>query len=95
MLACGTDTESYIDENDYQGNGWKMSETIFSKKVQEYIINEMSICIDNLTNKILNYVPNSSWFFNNLFEYMMDLKTICTYDYNDISTLNNKKFRNH
>lgn len=72
-----------------------MDKTIFSNKVQEYITNEMSICIDDLTNKILNDVPNSSWFFNNLFEYMIDLKTICTYDYNDISTLNNKKFRNH
>jgi hypothetical protein len=73
----------------------KVSKTIFSKKVQEYITNEMSICIDDLTNKILEDVPHSSLFFNDLFEYMIDLKTPYTYDYNDISTLNNKKFRNY
>jgi hypothetical protein len=68
-----------------------MSETIFSKKVQEYITNEMSICIDDLTNKILDDVPNSSWFFNDLFEYMMQLTIPYTYNYNNLSNPNNQK----
>jgi len=68
---------------------------IFSKKVQEYITNEMSICIDDLTNKILNDVPNSSSFFNELFEYMMQLTTPYTYDYNNSSNPNNKKLRKY
>lgn len=68
-----------------------MSKTIFSNKVQEYITNEMSICIDDLTNKILNDVPNSSWFFNDLFEYMMKLIVPYTYDPSNLSNPNNQK----
>ena len=66
---------------------------IFSKRVQDYITNQMSICIDDLTNKILNDVPNSSYFFNDLFEYMMQLTIPYTYDYKNLP--NNKKLRKY
>ena len=46
-----------------------VNRNMFSKKAQEYITNEMSICIDDLTYKILNDVPKNSLFFNDLFEY--------------------------
>ena len=65
----------------------------FSKRVQDFIINEMSICIDDLTNKILNDVPNSSCFFNNLFEYMMKLTIPHNYDCKSLP--NNKKLRKY
>lgn len=68
---------------------------IFSKKVQEYIKNEMSICIDNLTKKILNDVPNSSCFFNDLFEYMMHIEIPYAYDSNNLSNPDNQKIRKH
>lgn len=66
---------------------------IFSKRVQDYITNQMSICIDDLTNKILNDVPNSSYFFNDLFEYMMQLTIPYTYNYKNLP--NNKKLRKY
>lgn len=68
---------------------------IFSKKVQEYIKNEMSICIDNLTKKILNDVPNSSCFFNDLFEYMMQIEIPYSYDSKNLSNPDNQKIRKH
>lgn len=68
---------------------------IFSKKVHKYITNEMSICIDDLTNKILNDVPNISSFFNELFEYMMQLTIPYSYDYSNLSNPNNKKLRKY
>lgn len=72
-----------------------MSESIFSKKVQAYITNKMSICIDDLAKKILNDVPNSSWFFNDLFEYMMQLKVPYTYDPRNLSNRDNQKVRQY
>ena len=65
----------------------------FSKRVQDFIINEMSICIDDLTIKILKDVPYNSSLFNNLFEYMIDL--YIPYKYKDMSHLENKKLRQY
>lgn len=68
---------------------------IFSKKVQEYIINEMSICIDDLTKRILDDVPQSSWFFSDLFEYIIHLDIPYTYDSNNLTNPNNEKIRKY
>jgi len=79
----------------YKNKGAEMDKSVFSKKVEQYIKNEMLICIDDLTNKILQDAPNNSQFFNTLFEYMIDLKTPYTYDYDNLSNPNNFKFRRH
>lgn len=72
-----------------------MNETFFSEKAQKYITNEMSLCINGLTNKILNDVPNRSQFFNDLFEYMMKLEAPWEYDLNNPSNPNNKKINKY
>ncbi len=72
-----------------------MNETIFSEQVQKYITNEMSICINDLSSKILQDVPQSSTFFNDFFEYMMNIDIPYKYNLNNHSSRNNKKFRKH
>ena len=68
--------------------------TIFTKKIAQYITNEMQICIDDLTKKILNDVPDSADFFNRLFEYMISLKVPYEYE-NTVMSYNNDENRSH
>ena len=74
-----------------------VNRNMFSKKAQEYITNEMSICIDDLTYKILNDVPKNSLFFNDLFEYMIELELPHSYDLDVSSPINdeNNEFLNN
>ena len=60
---------------------------MISDKGREYLTNQMNICLNNLTEKILNDAPNSLIFFEDLIDYMLALKAPLEYG----SILNNKK----
>jgi hypothetical protein len=69
-----------------------MSEIIFSEKIEKYLINDMSICVEDLTNKILTDVSESKSLFNEFLEFMIDL--VIPYEYKDeLSHINNEKNR--
>lgn len=69
---------------------------IFTNEVINFISNEMKICVNDLTKKILSDVPKSSKFFNNLFEILINIRIPNEYDDNLISSNNdkNKEFIN-
>lgn len=73
-----------------------LDKNMFSEKVQEYLTNQMNICIDDLTKKIMTDTHNNSNFFNDLFEYMIGLKLPHEYDLNlnNSNNAENSKFLN-
>lgn len=62
---------------------------IFSSDVENFLRNELSICIDDLSNIISTEVPKSSCWFNSLFEYMINLQIPYECIPNDSSHKNN------
>lgn len=68
------------------------SEKIFNDRVENYLINDMNICVENLTNKILIDVSESKNLFNEFLELMIDLEI--PYEYkNELGHINNIKNR--
>lgn len=62
---------------------------MFSDKGREYLTNQMNVCLNHLTEKILNDAPNSSMFFKDLIDYILTLKA--PLEYGNIGCLNNMK----
>jgi hypothetical protein len=75
-----------------KGNILIMSEIIFSEKIEKYLTNDMNVCVEDLTNKILTDVSESKSLFNEFLELMIDLDI--PYEYKDkLSHENNRKNR--
>jgi len=63
-------------------------ETFFSDKSSNYIKHQMNICIEDLEQKILLDLPQSTIFFNKLFEYIIDLQIPYEYEESLMSSNN-------
>lgn len=73
-----------------------MTEKIFSEKIENYLINNMCICIDDLTNKILTDASSNKSLFDEFLGFMIDLEI--PYEYKDelghINNIKNREFIN-